>query len=427
MAHKNSVLAAAGLACLLSALFLIRSGASEKQPTIGELLLVPATNTAHRLYPGALDPKTGQPVSPIEFSVDHLSPEGVVVRRQVTYRDGTVEEISMQSDGKRPASSTTFYKVAPGEDVRRLKASRRYAADGVDIVFEDLRRLSGLRERSNVVDALGSRTIIDYAEDGKTHLREQLFKPNCCDLPPWHIKDIRWRNDEQHSLSYSSTYDEKTNRRTVVELDDDGNTLRYRESDHAGGLYNSLEKVYAPDTLKLRYQSKGTGTNELTFYRPDGTVERTEDVDSWLVTIVYFDASGKNIVRRDSWFHSEKGVVKDDDKANYWPYNLIDYVDGKPVHRLYFQRHKLVGDIFFNVTEGGVTYKEVHYCYTDDGFLETVKYYQEQLVKDKLELVVVRSVKHELKEGIRVKPYAERISKPARELGVLVPQVPDRD
>lgn len=423
MERKTRFVATAGLACLLPAYFLYGSLATDSQPTIGELLHVPATNTSHRLYPGAVDPKSGQPLSPIEFSIDHLSPEGVAVRRQITYRNGTVEEISMQPDGKRPSSSMTFYKVQEGENVRRLRASRRYAADGVDVLFEDLRRLSGLRERSNVVGSDGLRTVIDYYEDGKTHLREQLIAPPVCCLPdPVVLKDIRWRNDATHSVSYSNTLDKDTRRRTIVDLDARGNTLRWLETDGEGSIQNSKLEVFDPETLVLRIKGEGDySSNKLTLLRDDGTVERTEAYGSYLLAINYFDATGTRLLREDRWFHEEKDSVADDEKSHYWPYwILLKGADDKPTRRLYFQREKLNMDTYFDVTESGVTYNEKRLHYTDDGFLVKVEYVQKD-AEDKD--VVAKSIEHKVEEGIRPIVDPALLVLPSRKpfLGTFVP------
>lgn len=413
MQRKTRLVAIAGLACLLSGYVLIESLATE-QPTLGELLHVPPLSTTHRLYPGA--------TSTVDFAVDFLSPEGVVVRRHVNYKDGTVEEILMQPDGRRPSSSKTFYAIAPGESTRRLAALRRYGPDGKDIVFEDLRRLSGLRERSNVVGPDGNRTIIDFAEDGRTHLREQLLKRG----GPGVISDIRYREDESHSVSYSNILDSDGKLRTVTEFDERGNTLRTLVTDSAGMINDSRLQVFDPQTLKLRFKAEGTwGANTITVFRDDSTVERVETIDYNELVIKYFDKTGTRVHRIDNWFHSESGVVKAKDEVSYRPYHMTFLNEsGKPVRRLAFVRYKLATDSYFNVTENGVTYAEKRFHYSAEGFLEKVDYVAKGT--DGKE-VVVRSIKHDVAEGIKANVTPELIAIPAREpfLGVMVPDPPE--
>jgi len=249
-----------------------------------------------------------------------------------------------------------------------------------------------------------------------------IAPPVCCLPDPVVLKDIRFRNDSAHSVSYSNTLDKESKRRTIVELNARGDTLRRLETDGEGSIQKSRLEVFDPETLKLRIKGEGDySSNKLTLLRDDGTVERKEEMGSYLLAIYYFDATGSKVVREDRWFHEEKDTVKDDEKANYWPYwILLHDAKGKPVRRLYFQRQKLNMDTSFDVTEGGITYHEKQLHYTDEGFLVKVDYVQKDAGdKD----VVVRSIEHKVEEGIRPNVDPALLILPSRKpfLGTLVP------
>lgn len=422
-----------GAACICAAAtaYILVPSESNNSPPLGEVLYVPPVLVTDRLYPGATDPNTGAPATPYDRGVDVMGPTGdVPAVRYLTYKDGSLEIVQLQRDGVLPRESRLYYPKLEEQNALRLQKRSFFAENGKDIVEQTVFREDGTRLEHTTMRIQSRVTKTGYLlekkwkettayhTDGRTIVGQQAwFKDEFTELVI--VKEQRWLPNAEHSLVYLNVYNvasdtEKT--RVITEFDENNRVLKHTEikiNNH------SVTRAYYPVSFSLRFEgSSDYTTNTVTFYRPDGTKERIEEIGASQVEITYFDKTGKITTGKQHWWHDEQGLTSGEAKAVTGLYMLYEFDrSGEQVRDIYYYQGKMRRDTRVNYTVGGVTYKQVEWRFDDNENLSKVEYY---LNARKDEPVKVEEHTPEEKIGANfVDPRL--VTLPPREPGLVIP------
>jgi len=370
--------------------FLIFDFRSSAPGSVEEALGAYSTPLVQRLYPAA-DARSS--------AVELQSPEHKLF---ITYKDRSTEDVVMVPGGSDKLSSLSYYPEQPGESGRRPHIKRLYGAQNM-LIDEKVLQLNGLLLKSTeYVPATKTRLITDFALDGSTHLREQVFTdPGCCSGEVL-MRDEQWRDDVEHSLAYRNIY-HPDDTRTITRFDEHMNVLTmifWPKYESISGM--KIQKYY-PDTLTLRLDAVGDYYNDtVKFFRKDGTLEALVKISTGSTEIHYFDATGTKARLEQFWFRSDvkqNGVVT---SSTYKMYYVTEFdAQGNKVRQVTFSDGSSISRVeAYDVTIDGVHYLELDYNY-DRGALKEVRYW-----KDEVKFPPYKLETHELSEQITASPVS---------------------
>ncbi len=359
------LLLAAVLATMSLAGFLTYGYSSPGPQTVEEALSIASTPLQQRLYAAS---------DKYDSAVEIASPQHVLY---ITYKDRSTEDVVMKLGSTELVSSQWYYAEQPGESGRRPYISRVFGTGNV-LVSEKVQRLDGTLLKTTVVDLVNPgkmRTIIDFAADGVTHLREQVFvTPKCCGGETLQ-RDERWRDDAEHTLAYRNIFNVDETR-TITQFDEHMNVLKIIEWPKYESIAGSSVKQYYPASLKLRLESSADYyTNTVKYYREDGTLEAIVKISSGSTQIEYYDVTGAKQRLGQYWFRTDEkkdGVVN----STYKIYIVTEFDGlGNQTRQQTFSNGKPTREELYNVTIDGVTYVELDSDYDEAGNLKTVRYW----------------------------------------------------
>lgn len=357
------LLLAAVLATMSLAGFLTFGYSSQSPQTVDEALAVLSTPLQQRLYAAS-----EQYDSAVEIASPHVL--------YITYKDRSTEDVVMKLGSTDLVSSQSYYAEQPGETGRRPFIYRDYGV-GNALVNEKVQRLDGTLLKTTFVDSdpFKTRTITDFAADGVTHLREQVFvTPKCCGGETLQ-RDERWRDDAAHTLAYRNIFNVDETR-TITEYDERMNVLKVIQWPKYMSIAGASVKQYYPGSLKLRLDSLSDYyTNTVKYYREDGTLDAIVKISPGSTEIEYYDATGTKQRLGQMWFRTDvttDGVVN----STYKNYIVTEFDgQGKPTRQQTFSNGKPTREERYNVTIDGVTYVELDSDYDNAGNLKTVRYW----------------------------------------------------
>ncbi len=359
------LLLAAVLATMSLAGFLTYGYSSPGPQTVEEALNIPSTPLQQRLYAAS---------DKYESAVEIASPQHVLY---ITYKDRSTEDVVMKLGSTDLVSSQWYYAEQPGENGRRPYIYRIFGAANV-LVSEKVQRLDGTLLKTTVVDAVDSlktRTIIDFAPDGVTHLREQVFvTPKCCGGETLQ-RDERWRDDAAHTLAYRNIFNVDETR-TITQYDEHMKVLKVIEWPKYMSIAGASVKQYYPGSLKLRLDSLSDYyTNTVKYYREDGTLEAIVKISPGSTEIEYYDATGTKQRLGQMWFRTD--VTTDGVVTSTYKIYIVTEFDGQgnKTRQQSFSDGKPNREERYNVTIDGVTYVELDSDYDNAGNLKTVRYW----------------------------------------------------
>ncbi len=328
-----------------------------------------STDVDKRLYP---------PSDPRSSSVEEQSPRHALF---VIFKDRSTEDVMLAPGSANRLSSIWYYPEQAGESGRRPYIKRLYGPKNL-LVDEQVLQLSGLLVKStHYTPETKTRYIVDFAADGETHLREQVFTdPGCCSGERL-MRDEQWRDDAAHSLAYRNLYNEDETR-TITRFDLFMNVLErivWPKYESVSGM--KLQKYY-PDTHTLRVQAEGEGSADIArFYRKDGTLEAIVTITIGTTQIRYFDATGTRERLMQYWFR--KDVKKDGviTSSTYKLYTVTEFDDGgNKLREVSYSDGVLNHEEFYNVTIDGVHFVELDYDYDKDTqTVKTVRYWKDEV------------------------------------------------
>jgi hypothetical protein len=159
----------------------------------------------------------------------------------------------------------------------------------------------------------------------------------------------------------------------TTKYDPEHHMVSFRDNHLPDGKESTRELFY-PGTDKLRLKVTYTGsTTKATFYRLDSTIERTESLDPYNVTMRYMDATGLIPLYEQVWtFKNTNG------KATDFVMQSMSELDAKGEEVRQFtvsDDHTYIKqEARRKVTVGAMTYPSVFYKYRADGTLEAVQF-----------------------------------------------------
>lgn len=381
------LLLAAVLATMSLAGFLTYGHSSQGPQTVDDALGALSTPLQKRLYSAS-----DQYESAVEIAAPHVL--------YITYKDRSTEDVVMKLGSADLVSSQWYYAEQPGESGRRPYIARVFG-EGNAMMSERVQRLDGTLLKTTFVDVdpLKTRTIIDYAADGVTHLREQVFvTPKCCGGPVLQ-RDERWRDDAQHTLAYRNLFNVDETR-TITQFDEHMNVLKVVQWPKYESVNGASVKQYYPGSLKLRLDSLSDYyVNTVKYYREDGTLEAVVKISPGTTEIEYYDLTGTKQRLGQMWFRTDvttDGVVN----STYKNYIVTEFDgQGNKTRQQTFSDGKPNREELYNVTIDGVTFVELDYDYDKGGDLTAVRYWLNEVKYPPFKLE-----EHKPGEGLTIKP-----------------------
>jgi hypothetical protein len=362
---------AVALVALATTTQIFHSSAIKKPNTLQQLLGLAERPWQVRLFSGGAD-ASGKPLMPGDRALEKLRDDytGVDSRYQ-TNKDKSTIDAHLQSDGQHQADSKSFYPINPGVDEERHPlATTKYKGDE-QIVAQDVRRKDGKRLQLTLVSTDQSKSIVDYAEDGKTVIGETLFDPPplCCGEGPVLKSEQRWLADAEHSLVYSDITD-SDGKRTKTKFDRDHQILWIMVCPQKQCYVDGITVTgYYAGSHKLRFDGKSTyQVDEVKYYRQDGTPWYDEKIMSSSNDITLYDASGMKPVLEQNFFRNDETVsdkaIKMTANSVYEPFEIFEFdADGNSSNTFTLMGGKIDNVDANNITLNGVFYKSVSFYF----------------------------------------------------------------
>ncbi len=419
MTRSQKLFAAAAALLLVSVAYVWQLPVSQPQaPTLDEALLVLQSGTPTRLYSGAIDAKTSQPLDPRDRSYDTLI-EGRKATSFLVRKDQTTVDTFYQADGEKLTYTREYYPPRPDELGRRIKALITYAADGKTKRSEIWWRINGTRERiGHLLDTrTGRYEEMVLFDDGNTAQSTRITEPNpfANNFEPKLIIAKRWLNNARHSLVYAEQ----------LQADGTRDQVSYDENEvpvlakHIGrwGKVGTTVKFFFPGTTQVRLESETNASATLvTSYRLDGSVLFKQQLLSYQQSTLYFAPDGKPLYEQVVWTNDAEAG------RSLWKVNEIDE-RGALKRELVWSHGKFTTETLYNVTIDGVAYQKVIRSYREeDGTLKHVDMLGRK--------VATRSVDYTALDNIRVDIPAAELALPELHDEIPLPEptveTPDR-
>jgi hypothetical protein len=376
--------AVAALALLAAAGSQLFSDGASPAPDLHQLVGLSETPLEH-LYADQSDAGiTKQPTVTRSVSFPTVAADGSAGEflSYTTFGDRSSEDAASSSDGAHLRISTSFYPVPPGELGRHPHSKKTFAVKGDALIDDDVRWYSGKRQQHLHVDDDGSEQIVDYAEDGHSILDDRWYNPpEYRGTLPLLRSEQRYRNDPQHTLSYS---DQLNANGTRIATDWDEHHLPQKIITWANANRivpgTTVIGYYPfPNNTKIRFQGEADFYfDTVRYYRlEDGSLSHILKIGSGNTEVQTYDRTGTKVLLVQTFTRHEK--VKDGDNRGKTEYELsgineID-ADGHPSNEFYFNRGGFALVELLNATVGGVQYKKVAYGFNEDGTLDFMSYW----------------------------------------------------
>lgn len=340
--------------------------------------LTSSLSQRYRLYSGEKNSVTGT-VDNRYRSVELLDSMALPNRRFVISRDGSTEDDVLKPDGLSIKESVTYFKEVSRGAGRHKQARRTYAASSDTVVDEQLFRYDGTPMQHTVSDEMGGQHIWGYGTDGKTLVREVVIAPREYKwAEPVLQKEQRWTDDARHAMVYENLV--KPDKSRVISRWDETGLLVMLVTQPPSGVYGTTVIGYFPGTNKLRVEGRATSSMDASYYRlVDGTLDHVLEISPGMLTVKYFDSTGKKIRREQAWWRTRETVdgVRKSVYLLYWAKEFAP--DGTQQRDFTYQiRGPQLGFIELdNVQINGQTFAEVDYNYDKDtGYLTMVRYWK---------------------------------------------------
>lgn len=363
-------------------------------PSLNEALMVSQSNMPMRLYSGAVDLKSGQPLEVKDQSYD-------VVRNDhkaasfVLRKDKTSRDTFYQDAGSGLAFEREYYPLRPGDVARRIKGLIIYAADGKTVRSEIWWRLNGTRERvGHLLDVTTGR----YEEmvlfpDGNVAQSTKITLPNIYanNFERKLVIEKRWSANSRHSLIYFDQLNEDGTRDQTT-YDENEMPILLK---HIGrwGKVGTTVKFFFPGTAKVRLESVTDSSSTIvSSYRPDGTLLYKQQMTSYSQSTMYFDATGtKPAFEQTRW---KNNVVENGKPVEDWPiWKLTEYDGVKATREFAWRNGRLDTETLIDVTVDGVFYAKVVRTYREDGTLERADMFGRKAEKRTVQYTVAQNIR----------------------------------
>ncbi len=386
--------------------------ASQPQaPTLNEALTVSQSNMPMRLYSGAVDLKSGQPLEVKDQSYDVVR-NNHKVASFLLRKDKTSRDTFYQDVGEGLSFEREYYPLRPGDDARRIKGLITYAADGKTVRSEIWWSLNGTRERvGHLLDVTTGRyEEIVLFPDGYVAKSSKITLPNIYanNFERKLLIEKRWYGNSKHSLAY---FDQLAEDGTRDQTTYDENELPILVK-HIGrwGKVGTTVKFFFPGTDKVRLESVTDASSTIvSSYRLDGTLLYKQQLTSYNRSTMYFDATGtKPVFEQVRW---KDNVVENGKPVENWPvWKLTEFdpIKGQATREFAWRNGRLDTETLVGVTVDGVKYEKVVRTYREDGTLERVDMFGRKAEK--------RTVQYTVAQNIRVDiPASEMIQQEEHE------------
>jgi hypothetical protein len=275
-------------------------------------------------------------------------------------------------------SSRSYFPPVTAQPGRRLHIARSFRAKGNfdEVVAEEIRRLDGtMAKQTNLLDD-GRKHIVDYADDGITFVGEKWFaKPDCC-MDPVLQSDMRWFADAKHTVAHANVLN-GDGTHTITDFDISEHVLRLEQQPQYGSVPGTTIEAYYLGSYKLRYRAKcDYSSDHVEYLREDGTLSYTLSMSYGLVTIKYFDNTGKKQVLEQTWYRNTDTT----DGVTKHTYVLSDVTltdaEGNKTRMLTVNHEgRAYHEELYDATINGVKYKEVDNFYSPDGTLSESRFW----------------------------------------------------
>lgn len=364
-------------------------------PALNDALQVSQSGMPMRLYSGAVDAKSGQPLEVKDQSYD-LVQNGHVVASFLLRKDKTTRDTFFQDAGDGLSFVREYYPLRSSDDARRIKGLVTYAADGKTMRSEIWWSANGTRERvGHLLDVTTGR----YEEmllfpDSNAAQWSKITDPNpyANNFERKLIIEKRWSGNAKHSLIYfDQLADDGT--RDITTYDDNEIPMMAK---HIGrwGKTGTTVKFFFPGIAKVRLESvTNVSSTIVTSYRLDGTVLYKQQLTSYSTSTMYFDDTGtKPAFEQARW---KNNVVENGKPVENWPLWKITEFDGVRATREFAWRNgKLDTETLFNVTVDGVLWEKVIRTYREaDGTLQRVDMLGRKGGKRTVEYTVAQNIR----------------------------------
>lgn len=340
--------------------------------------LVNALPQQFRLYSGEQDSGTGA-VDAKNRSVETLNSMGVATQRFVINRDDSTEDDELKADGEHIASSIAYYPERPRGSGRHKQAVRLYSTKSDIVVDEQLFRFKGSLSEHTASDEAGGKHIEGFGLDGKRLIREvTIAKPEYKWQDPVLQKENRWSDDEKRVLLYENAA-KPDKSRTITEWAENGQVTKLITAPESG-VAGTTVIAYYPGTNQVRVEGKASYYSmDANYYRLDGTLDHTLEISTSMLTVKYFDPSGKKELIEQCWWRHNQGVngVRKFAYSLYWVKEMGP--DGKDQREFTYETDSPgLGYIELHDVElNGQKFAEVDYNYDKEtGFLKVVRYWK---------------------------------------------------
>jgi hypothetical protein len=195
--------------------------------------------------------------------------------------------------------------------------------------------------------------------------------------------------------------------RTVVDYDEKHHPLKVANWSEYGSVAGTTVEGYYPVTYKPRFSSKSDYNSDLvSYFHEDGSLWYKLDIGTSTVTVKYFDQTGTRELLEQMWWRHEvttNGVTH----VTYSLYTLAFWDDqGNKTRSMSFSEKGVVDfETLYDVTVGGVKYKELDNFYNPDGTLKETRYWigEAHFPPDKIE-------PHQVQENIRAQVPADALT-----------------
>jgi hypothetical protein len=184
-----------------------------------------------------------------------------------------------------------------------------FAADTDMLLDEEVRRYNGIMAKElHVKDGRWQETK-GYALDGALILWRLVdLRPEESWMKEKLLAEKHWRSESDHRLSYNNILNQDGSR-TITDLDTYGRVLRVAEWQKWGNISGTKVTGYFPAgagpqavPLKKRFESvSSSDSDNVSYYRPDGSLYYTVIITSYATIITYFDESGQHRLRQQWW------------------------------------------------------------------------------------------------------------------------------
>jgi hypothetical protein len=188
--------------------------------------------------------------------------------------------------------------------------------------------------------------------------------------------DMRWFADAKHTVAHNNVLNGDGSN-TITDFDISEHVLRLEKQPQYGSIPGTEIEAYYPGNYKLRYKAKcDYSYDHVEYLREDGTLSYTLSMSYGMVTIQYFDETGKKLVLEQVWYRNTdttggvtthtfvlSDVTLTDDQGNKTRMLTVNH-EGHAYH-----------EELFDATINGVKYKEVDNFYSPDGTLNESRFW----------------------------------------------------